>query len=163
MRQLENDFQIQSRYAERTERAVFGNKGDMESLILSYSDDYLRWRRIPLASFDFTLFNFDPDGIVPPGAVFNEEMKRRLLVLRFALLKFGLEKNRLPETLDELVTVGILKELPTQPNSGDAFGYDKSRLSYQGHFPPTPRIPAVMDHKYLFPPHAVEVEAFPKR
>jgi len=163
MRQLENDFQIQSRYAERTERAVFGNKGDMESLILSYSDDYLRGRREPWTGLDSKLSGFE--GVAPPGAVFNEEIKRRLLVLRFALLKFGLEKNRLPETLDELVTEGILKELPTQPNSGDAFGYDKSCLYYQGHFPPTARIPAepTVLRKNLFPPCSVEVEAFPQR
>ncbi len=160
---LQNDFQIQSRFAELTEQAVFENKGDMTALIRDYSEEFVRKRRVAWVWFLLALGH--DDGVAPPSIVFNVELNRRALILRFALLKYCFENNKLPKTLDELVSTGILKALPTQPNSGKPYKYlfDWPALESAQCTYPSGRVPTTGNHTSYVTFRTYRIEKFPKR
>ncbi len=161
---IHNDFQLQMRFAELTDNAIFENNGNLTELIDNYSDEYVRQRRLSWIWFPLALGEYS--GFSPPSEVFNSEVNRRVLILRYAILKYGFEKNKMPESLDELVTAGILQQIPTQPNTGKPFEYNFRAALLFAQYCPWPRgyVPASSEQKRSIPvikKRGFELERFP--
>ncbi len=122
LRLLDNAFQINCLFADRMEKAVFHGKGDLPYLMNQAIDELIGqshlWNNIFLTS---------PMTFDTPHAyyrLYHSELKTRFTILRFALLKYRIQYGVLPETLEELKTVGYLKEIPKVPYYDQPFYYD---------------------------------------
>jgi len=122
LREADYRFQYFSSMAEKAEKIVFHNQGD----IVSWSE-YHATERYTDELYARALL---PVGMqwghnsVNVWRVYSHERSRRTAILQFALLKYVQENGALPETLDALQTSGILAEIPTIPYTGLPFFYD---------------------------------------
>ena len=126
LRRLQNEFQMLSYHGEKADRFVFSGEGDFEELRNAF--EFSRWNMernyTTLTDNEFLLLNRWWGNRLHVVEVYGNERWRRGKIIQLALIRYRLEYDRLPETLDELVTVGYLDEIPLIPICNLPFYYD---------------------------------------
>ncbi|MDX1963125.1 MAG: hypothetical protein SFX18_08225 [Pirellulales bacterium] len=79
--------------------------------------------KVPNAVGKFILFHSAEFSVPIWGGIRNSELELNVAILRAAIKIHDMRFKRCPIRLDELVKMGILKELPLDPFSNRPFGY----------------------------------------
>ncbi|MGL6195250.1 MAG: ABC transporter permease [Thermoguttaceae bacterium] len=168
LRQLAYEFQDQMYLAEKAEEAIYENKGDLRELSQRERDGYFRRERNYSSIFNGPLDMVSPWTGIYFGHVYQTEAGRRADIILLALMLYKKEHGCLPENLNELVTAGILKEVPRVPCIDEPFVYvqhpdgteQEGNLDYSinKHTPGTPYLwyPTL---SYLYVDDGSELEA----
>ncbi len=125
LRQLWNQFQLQSNLAEKIEKTPFPGddyKSLQEMSMMLY--DNLQRDSSFLTYTQFRLLSPHYGYLAWASNEYSRESTRRGRILQYALIKYRIEKGKLPESLEELKTVGYLDEIPRIPISEVPFYYD---------------------------------------
>ncbi len=122
LRCLESAFQVNCHFADRMEKAVFQGQGDLKDILNRAEGEWGKYRD----SWNDIWFNDSITVGIPLGytRLYSNELLRRFTILQFALLKYRKETGVFPETLEELKTIGYLKEIPKVPYYDQPFYYD---------------------------------------
>lgn len=128
-KRLWNRFQIACHVSEQAEGLILHGHGDRNA-IQDRERDFLRRENLTSGQ-EGGLFDYFADSLgfyftsnYTTENVYNQEVLRRATIIKLALVKYRVIHGEFPKTLEELKTIGYLKEIPSAPYYNEPFFYD---------------------------------------